>query len=164
MALTKTTTAIGLVILVAVAATVSYIGWRMYTANQNSVCQVCQRPVHSHSRTEAEVDDQLQDEFCCPTCAVTAALQSGHQLRFVELTDYISGASLDPEDAFLVRGSDVNPCMEEHSLTHSDKQAAQMDFDRCSPSILAFGDRKTAEEFVANRGGSLILASDLEAK
>lgn len=164
MALTRTTTAIGLTVLVAMAAGIGYLGWQMYTTMEHSVCQVCQRPLDSHSRTVAVVDGETREAFCCPTCAVTAARQTEQRLEIVELTDHVTGASLDPKDAFLVRGSDVNPCMEEHSLTHRDKQTAFMDFDRCSPSILAFGDRATAVDFVKNHGGLLIRGGDLQTR
>ena len=163
MALTRTKTIFGLAVILAMIAVVGIFGWRMYTAG-HSVCQVCQRPLHSHSRTVAVVDGDTPETFCCPTCAVTAARQTGERLDLRELIDYISREPLDPRDAFLVRGSDVNPCLEAHSLMHSDKQAAHIGFDRCSPSILAFGDRSTAEDFVRTHGGSVIRVENLEAE
>jgi hypothetical protein len=161
MALTKTGPVIGLVVLVALAGAIGYFGWRTYTTSEHPVCQVCERPLHDHSRTVAIVDGKTRESFCCPTCAATAARQNGERLQFVELTDFVSGATLAPQEAILVRGSDVNPCLEEHALIHGDKQAAQMDFDRCSPSILAFADVNLAEEFIGKHGGTLVSIDDI---
>ena len=143
----------------------AYLGWRTYTSAEASVCYACNRPLHAVTKTVAELDGK-RELFCCPACALTAARQRGDKLKFVELTDYVSHGPLDPAKAFLVRGSNVNPCTQheaEHMLDQ-DMQPVPLQFDRCAPSILAFADAQLAEEFATTHGGVLTRVSDLLAQ
>ena len=154
--MTRTTSVLGLAVLVTVGLVAGYMGWRVYSSSRESTCNVCMRGIHVHTKTVADVGGR-REEFCCPTCALTAARQTGEAVQFVEFTDYIT------HGAILVRGSDVNPCIEhEHEMVRDQERLpVPMDFDRCSPSVLAFGDRPTAEEFVRNHGGELLRLEDL---
>lgn len=161
--MTRATSILGLAVLVAVGLGAGYMGWRAYRSARESACDVCMRPIHVHTKTTAEVGGR-REVFCCPTCALAAARQSGEALRFVEFTDYISHDALAPDDAFLVRGSDVNPCIEhDHEMVRDpERMSVPIDYDRCSPSLLAFANRSTAEEFIRNRGGELLRPEDLQ--
>jgi len=91
--------------------------------------------------------------FCCPTCALSAGSQVHEAVRFELLADYNEGRPLNPADAFAVAGSDVIPCAHSHDMRNPDGQPLTMVFDRCSPSIIAFGDRASAERFALMHGG-----------
>jgi hypothetical protein len=68
---------------------------------------------------------------------------------------------LKPETSFLVRNSDVNPCVQHH---HPDvgenSQPLESHFDRYTPSVLAFEDQKSATGFAGEHGGQVVKFSD----
>ncbi len=155
----------GLIVLIMVGAGLVYVAWHLTRSTTDAVCQVCNRPIHMETRTVALVGGK-REVFCCPTCAISAARQAGKTLKFLKFTDYATGWPVEPEDAFLVRGSDVNPCLahEPEMLTDMEKRPAALTFDRCAPSILAFATRDAAEAFIEEHGGELLLAKDLMAQ
>jgi hypothetical protein len=84
---------------------------------------------------------------------VTEALQEHKPLRLIQVTDYRTGAQLDPQRAWYVDGSRIVAC--EHDMAKMDemKRSEQVSFDRCSPGTFAFRDREAADAFVAENGG-----------
>lgn len=145
-----------------VVAALGYSAWRLVSAREQQVCGACQRPVHGDSKTVATVAGRTA-LFCCPSCALSERLQSGAAVRVTALTDFRSGRPLDPSGAFLVRGGDVNPCAGHAMHLHPDKQPMQTQFDRCSPSLLAFSGFDAARAFAAEHGGQVIRFADLVA-
>jgi hypothetical protein len=137
-----------------------YAGWRWVHAPDDELCFACGRPVHAHSRTVAYFQGR-RTVFCCPTCAMWQYHQAGKTVHVSELTDYVTGARLRPEAAFLVQGSDVNPCLHSHGLMDADKQTAEIHFDRCVPGLLAFATRDEAAQFASGHGGRLLPFSQL---
>jgi hypothetical protein len=132
-----------------------YAGWRSVRASSDESCSVCRRPIHASSRTVGVVAGK-RAVFCCPACARSETLQASG-VKITEMTDFLTGAKLAPERAVLVRGSDVNPCtMHAHAPLDEDKRAAEVRFDRCSPSLLAFSSRAEATRFMAEHGGTLV--------
>jgi hypothetical protein len=101
--------------------------------------------------------------FCCPACALTTHDQDGRPVKIVELTDYETGSPLAPSQAYMVRGSDVNTCAQQHGPVGPDKQPTHVHFDRCSPSLLAFVGREAAARFAKEHGGDLLSFSELAA-
>ena len=110
--------------------------------------------------TVGEVEGKAE-RFCCPACALTTARQTGKPVRVLRLTDFTTHQPLEPKTAFLVRGSDVQLCSHPHPMIVEDKQAVPIHFDRCLPSIVAFGSRDTAEAFRREHGGELLQMADL---
>jgi hypothetical protein len=72
----------------------------------------------------------------------------------------ISSGPLKPESSFVVRNSDVNPCLQYHPAAGEDNQPIEAPFDRCAPSVLAFQDRKPAAAFAGGHGGQIVRFSD----
>ena len=99
--------------------------------------------------------------FCCPSCALSERQQSGNAVRITAFTDFHSGLTLDPSGAFLVRGSNINPCTGHGAHLGSDKQPLDTHFDRCSPGLIAFGGIRQAQAFALEHGGQIIQFSDL---
>jgi hypothetical protein len=133
--------------------------WR---ASAAEACDACQRPIHDRMRAVA-VFEGKREAFCCPACALTAHRQTGRAVRMVRFTDFDTQAKIPPERAFLVRDSDVNMCVREHVMIDEEKHASGAQFDRCAPSIVAFGTRGAAERFVAAHGGRVVRFQELAA-
>ncbi|MBV6433543.1 MAG: hypothetical protein IANPNBLG_03721 [Bryobacteraceae bacterium] len=151
----------GLAILFIIAALAGYAGWRMRAGNADS-CQLCARPLHARSKVTGLLEGKRKT-FCCPACALTAHRQLREKVRILQLTDYATDTPLDPAAAFIVKGSNVNHCVHGHAPLDRDHQPSAMDFDRCSPSLIAFRNERDAMEFIHNHGGRLERFSDLAA-
>ena len=98
----------------------------------------------------------MQWELC-----LTAHKQTGRPVEITELADFESNASVDPQDAYLVVGSAVNLCMRHQTLLDDVKEASPMEFDRCSPSVLAFAEKSDAENFITLNSGTLMTFEEL---
>ena len=136
--------------IAAVVAGLGYAGFRAYRSSEGDSCYACQRPIHAHMRTVAIAHGRPR-LFCCPACALSEQEQEGKPIRIVELTDFATGAKLAPTDAFVVKGSDVNMCAKKHELMEPDKRPANVAYDRCAPSLLAFATKTEAAEFAGER-------------
>lgn len=134
----------------------------MLENESQQACAACGRPLHSHSSVVALIEGEEQ-RFCCLACVYMDHRQTGHEAKVVELTDYYSDAAIKPEDAFLVVGSAVNHCLRVEAVLDQHKVASQLDFDRCSPSVLAFSSEAEAHDFIAKHGGKLNTFEDLAA-
>ena len=152
--------AISLVILFAIALGLVYTVWEIGLFSPAQSCDACHRPLHTLTKTIGIVDGR-KEVFCCPTCALTAHRQTGQAVQITELTDYETDHRLNPPDAYIVEGSDLNLCTHHHVIMEMDKQATPLQFDRCSPSIMAFAKKESAEKFRHEHGGSLMLFRDL---
>lgn len=120
-----------------------------------ATCSACSRPVHEHTKVTATVNHKKM-VFCCPACALWLHRQSDQPVEISSLTDFSSGEALDPEKAYVVIGSDVNPCLgDDHILVDPSKQPNRLDFDRCTPSMIAFRHQDVARSFAAENSGSL---------
>jgi NosL len=151
---------IGSAVLVALALGLAYLGWSMLRPGQARTCHACGRPVHEQALTIG-LDDGHKETYCCLSCALTHHQQSGKTVEIVELSDYSTGKRLAPEQAYIVRESDVNLCMRHPMLSDREGNASAMEFDRCSPSMLAFASRERAEEFQRQHGGILLPFSQM---
>ena len=148
-----------LALLVAVGGLI-YTAWQWREGSRSDSCRVCQRHLHAGSQVVA-LKQGRKEAFCCPTCAVTLGSQAGQAVTVVELTDFETGSRIAPDAAYVVQGSDINLCLQHPMLTDSQKQPASMQFDRCSPSVLAFSSQEAAEAFRQEHGGRLLPFSAL---
>jgi hypothetical protein len=150
-----------LAVLLALAAGLAYLGWSTLRSGGAQTCHACARPVHERALTIA-LDEGRKEVYCCLACALTHHQQSGETVEVVELRDYETDRPLSPEDAYIVRESDVNLCMRHPMLADREGGASTMEFDRCSPSMLAFATRGRAEEFQRRHGGILLPFSEVQ--
>jgi hypothetical protein len=155
-------TVIGTAFLLAIGIVLVYAVWRIAASPESQVCHACSRPIHPENRTVGMIDGK-RELFCCPRCALTEHLQTGRLVDVVELSDYSTGRALSPDNATVVEGSDVNICMNYHIHLDREKQASPLAFDRCSPSIIAFGTSEAAANFQKVHGGTLMSFRELEA-
>ncbi len=154
---------LGTVAAVVIAIALGYAGFKLYRGTQPEQCYACRRPIHAHSRTVA-MDKGRVRVFCCPACALTEHEQEGKPVRVTALTDFLTGAKLSPDTSFIVKGSDVNMCARTHELIDSEKRAADVQYDRCSPSLLAFRRREDAAAFLREHGGQVVRFNELAAE
>lgn len=159
----RVTEKIVLLALLAAVGGLIYTAWQWREDSRSDHCRVCRRHLHAGSQVVA-LQQGRKEAFCCPTCAVTFGRQAGQPVTLVEVTDFETGSSIAPAEAYAVQGSDVNLCRQHPVLTDSQKQPASMQFDRCSPSVLAFSSRQAAETFRQEHGGRLLPFSALPLK
>ena len=145
-----------------VAGVLLYAGWTALDRDRGSACSVCGRPVHMASRVDGSTEGRILT-FCCAACALRAEGQGAQAIRLTRVFDYDSGEALDPAHAVAVVGSDVNLCMRDHVLMDSHKEASELHFDRCSPSVLAFENAEAAETFQKLHGGVVRPVTDLDS-
>jgi hypothetical protein len=138
-----------------VVLVLGFAGWRTIAHADDGRCYACNRPVHAHSRTVAFSDGQRR-VFCCPACALSRQEQAGKPVTITELTSFLTGKALSPDSAYVVKGSDVNMCERTRGLVDADKRPADLHYDRCSPSLLAFAQRDEAVEFTREHGGEVM--------
>jgi hypothetical protein len=137
------------------ASTIGYGGWRAFRSGEAAECYACKRPIHNHSKTVAFADGRSR-LFCCPACALSQREQSGKPVSITRLTSFLTGEPLTPENALVVRGSDVNMCIRDRGIIDADKQPAALLFDRCAPSLYAFSQLGEASQFARQHGGEVM--------
>ena len=147
---------------VLVGAGFGYAGWRTFRPAEAEDCYACRRTIHAHSKTVAFTDGRLR-LFCCPACALSQHEQTGRPVTITRLTSFLTGEPLTPENAYVVRGSDVNMCIRTQEIIDSDKRPAGLHYDRCAPSLNAFAQRSEATEFAQRHGGEVLLFREAAA-
>jgi hypothetical protein len=142
-------------VLAAVAAVlvVGFIAWSALRTPDE--CYACKRPIHEHSRTVAMVNGHLR-QFCCPACALSQHEQAGRPVNITRLTSYDTGQPLAPEHSYIVRGSSVNMCARTQEIIDAEKRPADLHYDRCSPSLIAFARQEEAAAFASRNGGEVL--------
>ena len=146
--------------VVAIGLGLGYTALKVYRGSQPESCYACQRPIHQHSRTVAFVNGRPKI-FCCPACALSEHAQEGKPIRVTELTSFLTGAKLPANEAFVVKGSNVNMCVTTDWVIGAEKQPAHVTYDRCAPSLIAFGQQSEALEFAMEHGGQVFPFSEI---
>jgi len=137
-------------------------GYRLVHRRAEAVCGFCQRHIHPQAGVVAEVGGRRR-VVCCAHCARTEGQQENKSVRLIEVTDYVTGQKLKPEQAWYVDGSRKMACEHTMAMTDETKHVEHLVFDRCSPGTFAFRDQNAAAEFVAENGGIVLrLAEFLE--
>ena len=151
----------GLVCVLAVLA-LGYTGWKSFAHTDADQCYACNRPIHAHSKTVAFIGGRSR-LFCCPACALSQHQQTGKPIRVTQLTAFPTGKALSPDNAYVVRASDLNMCERTKELVDGDKRAADLRYDRCAPSLIAFAERSDAVQFAREHGGEVMPFSQAAA-
>jgi len=144
----------GRLLFILVWAAFAYTGWSTYHHPSLDECYACKRPIHAHSRTVASVNGH-QRVFCCPACALSQHEQTGKPVAITQLTSFLTGKALSPDQAYIVRGSRVNMCERTQKGIDADKQPVDLRYDRCAPSLIAFAERDQAIQFTREHGGEV---------
>lgn len=140
-----------IVLLVVVAGLLVSGNW-LVSRRAETVCGFCNRPIQARLGVVADVGGRRK-HVCCTRCAVTEARQENKTLRLISVTDYASGKSVVPNQAWFVEDSRAMACDHDAAMVDESKHAHSLSFDRCSPGTFAFAQREDADAFVANNGG-----------
>lgn len=143
-------------------AILGYAGWRTFSYSNADECYACKRPIHAHSKTVALADGRSR-LFCCPACALSQHQQIGKPISITQLTSFLTGSALSPDNAYVVRASDVNMCERTKELVNADKRGSDLRYDRCAPSLIAFAERSDAVQFAREHGGEVMPFSQAAA-
>ena len=115
-------------------------------------CGICRRHVNPKLAVVAVIGGK-ERRVCCARCAVTEARQEKQSLQLISVTDYITGRTLRPAEAWFVEDSRAMACDHDMTMTDETKQSLQMTFDRCAPGAFAFASEQQARSFVQENGG-----------
>lgn len=133
-------------------------------STDKEVCSFCTIKMPHESKTIVLVEGESNPRRACSiTCALTYQRTTEKKVRFLWVTDFLSGKTLDPKKAIYVVGSDINPC-EEHlksTVLSELRIPLYLDWSRYTPTVLAFAKREDAEKFQKEHGGRVALSSIL---
>lgn len=150
------TSAVGLVLI----GLLGYGYYRLMVNQSEAFCGFCQRPIHAHARVIAEVGGRRKT-VCCARCAMTEAFQEKKSVRLIEVTDYVSGKTVKPEQAYFVEGSRKVLCDHDAAVFDETKHAHPLAFDRCSPGAYAFARFEDAVAFTQENGGVVLRLNEM---
>ncbi len=124
--------------------------------DRSDLCAICHVPIPERTHTVVETADGDQLSVCDPRCALTHQEQTGATLALTHVTDFETGAPLEPSGAFYVTGSDVTPDAHDETLRTTPQDVAERHWHRCLPSVLSFGTRNAATRFQRRHGGEIV--------
>lgn len=108
--------------------------------------------------------ERRPETACCLQCAITYAKQTGTRVHIHWVTDYATHKTLAPARASYVVGSNVVVCSGPPvKVAPSRRESAVINWDRCEPSIIAFGRRDEALAFQQAHGGRIQTFAELVA-
>jgi hypothetical protein len=128
--------------------------WFVAYRQAPAFCQISGRPIQANMLTLVKVDGKLR-YACCARCPLTLAERTHQKIQILEVTDYLTGKRLRAQDAFFVDGSSMEMCSGPRVRVDQYRTPYMRLFDRCSPSLLAFGSKQDAEDFIKTYGGQL---------
>jgi hypothetical protein len=131
------------------------IGMTLACARQAEHCWVCEREIHASVRATLTLADDKKVHACCPRCALHYQEEPGNRVKAISVTDYSSGRTLPFERSFLLEGSDETPCVHHPPVLDETHMPMQACYDRCMPSLIAFGTDSGARAFLSEHGGTL---------
>jgi hypothetical protein len=133
-------------------------------ARQAAACEACgRRECRNMTVTVARTDGSAL-RTCCARCAAHV-LEAGPMAAAVTVRDFETAEPLEAARAFFVQGSDVHPCRQVETQPPRDEHGCCLlpAFDRCEPSVVAFGAEAAARAFMAAHGGTLTRWSEISA-
>ena len=125
-------------------------------------CDVCGRDECTALAFRVEYRDGGTQTTCCPRCGSHAVAEShGREVARLRARDFATGHEIDAKTAIYVEGSDVEHCMAPKEQPSTQSCCRVLTYDRCLPSLIAFGSPDDAERFVGDHGGTLMKFDDL---
>jgi len=123
------------------------------------LCEFCRMPIPEATAATAVVEGR-EVRVCDPRCALTHQEQTGEPTALGTVTDFDSGAALDPARAFYLTGSDTAPDVRQARVSRP-MDPIYREWHRCLPSVLAFGSREAAVRFEERHGGLVQTLAEL---
>lgn len=119
-------------------------------------CPFCDVKMPHDARVMVLVEGESIPKMACSvTCVLNYQRTTGKKIKFLRVSDFYSGKFLNPQEAFYVIGSDVNPFdkyLHSHLFSES-RTPFYLDWSRYTPTVLSFASREDAEKFQRDHGG-----------
>ncbi len=122
----------------------------------NQICQVCQRPVHAGMGYRL-VLAKGSEAACCPRCGIHYDLNHPGIVHAAFAKDFYTGAEIPAEKAYYDEGGNEVYCAHVKPLERKElESSAQLAYDRCLPTLVAFKTRAEAETYQQEHGGRVL--------
>jgi hypothetical protein len=126
-------------------------GW---IATGSPVCFVCQRPLHPSQTFFVLSQNGREHQTCCPRCGLRFVIESNGKPS--QATDFSNGKFIAAETAFYLEGSDLMQCCGSATMRADSGMICEAHYDRCLPSLVAFGNLPNARAYEQEHGGRLL--------
>lgn len=128
-------------------------------------CVQCGRDECRNVAVVVHLADGERVSTCCPRCALHYLEETKAEVARIEVRAFDTSRALDARTAVYVEGSDVHPCAATHDGPPKDERGCCLKpvYDRCLPSVLAFGDARRADAFAREHGGFVTSFAALSA-
>lgn len=123
-------------------------------ATGNPVCFVCQRPLHPSQTFLVLSQNGRERRACCPRCGLRFVIESNGKPS--QATDFSNGKLIPAESAFYLEGSDLMQCCGSTTMRADAGIVCETHYDRCLPSLVAFGTLANARAYQQAEGGRLL--------
>lgn len=143
--------------IVFVGALFAFCFWgaKYALAPRADICQICGRAVHEGQRYTIRLKDGTSEDACCPRCGMHYELHHPQDIGGAMATDYQEHQRIPAEQAFFVETTAVSVCDAE-PLRREEPALAELHWDRCFPTLLAFRTREEAIGFQRAKGGTVL--------
>ena len=133
-------------------------------SGQAKFCEQCGRTECRNLSFDVKLQDGTLVQTCCPRCALHYLAGPHAPVASLAVRDFDAADRIDATRAFYVEGSDVSPCAATAGPPPKDDRGCctKTVYDRCLPSLLAFGSKAKAEAFARAHGGEIKTFDDLE--
>lgn len=120
-------------------------------------CSVCERTECSNLAVTVTWENGERQRTCCARCGGRLIASKGKPSS-VTVRDFDTARPIPAERAVFVEGSDVHPCrgVRTDPLRTAEGCCLLPDYDRCEPSVVAFGEGDAARRFMAVHGGTVV--------
>lgn len=148
-----------LVISLVSIAVITVLGFWVYHSVSRpapGLCQVCERGMHPGVTYRLELASSNEDA-CCPRCGIHYQFEHPGIAKRALATDLSSGRFIAADTAYYVEGGDISHCtMHATPVVRQPQGVSVRDYDRCLPSLVAFGSREDAENYQKQHGGEVL--------
>ena len=138
--------------------------WVAACGRAHKVCAVCNRDECTRMAFRMTLENGRAVETCCARCAMHYLESNKQRAKVLQATDFASGRWIDATTAVFVSGSNVKACTAIESRRDAQGCCMYMAYDRCLPSLVAFGDKQGALAFQKEHGGELVALEAIAAK
>jgi hypothetical protein len=119
------------------------------------LCRVCERGLHKGVTYRIELE-QATEDACCPRCGMHYQFEHPGAAKKAWATDLNSGKFIPAGSAYYVEGGDIEYCtLHSTPVARQPQGVSVRDYDRCLPSLVAFGTRLDAEAYQQLHGGQV---------
>jgi hypothetical protein len=116
-------------------------------------CDFCERATCQGTAYRLRLSFGRARHACCPRCGIRFERQHPGSVHAAWVRDFATGHEIAARQAVYVEDSDFSHCAPGMIARDHEGSCYTKCFDRCFPSLIAFGDEKSADLFRASHGG-----------